>query len=69
MNSTDHDATNAYQSLVETLGHDDPRWAFGTGVEDVQAEITSPVPDGVISRPEENAATIRRILAERRAAA
>jgi ring-1,2-phenylacetyl-CoA epoxidase subunit PaaC len=43
----DHDATNAYQSLVETLGHDDPRWAFGTGVEDVQAEITSPVPDGV----------------------
>jgi ring-1,2-phenylacetyl-CoA epoxidase subunit PaaC len=45
--NTDHDATNAYQSLVETLGHDDPRWAFGTGVEDVQAEITSPVPDGV----------------------
>jgi ring-1,2-phenylacetyl-CoA epoxidase subunit PaaC len=45
--STDHDATNAYQSLVETLGHDDPRWAFGTGVEDVQAEITSPVPDGI----------------------
>jgi ring-1,2-phenylacetyl-CoA epoxidase subunit PaaC len=45
--ATDHDATNAYQSLVETLGHDDPRWAFGTGVEDVQAEITSPVPDGV----------------------
>jgi ring-1,2-phenylacetyl-CoA epoxidase subunit PaaC len=45
--STDHDATNAYQSLVETLGHDDPRWAFGTGVEDVQAEISSPVPDGV----------------------
>jgi ring-1,2-phenylacetyl-CoA epoxidase subunit PaaC len=45
--STDHDATNAYQSLVETLGHDDPRWAFGTGVEDVQAEIASPVPDGV----------------------
>ena len=45
--STDHDATNAYQSLVETLGHDDPRWAFGTGVEDVQAEITSPVPNGV----------------------
>jgi ring-1,2-phenylacetyl-CoA epoxidase subunit PaaC len=44
---SDHDATNAYQSLVETLGHDDPRWAFGSGVEDVQAEITSPVPDGV----------------------
>jgi ring-1,2-phenylacetyl-CoA epoxidase subunit PaaC len=45
--STDADATNAYQSLVETLGHDDPRWAFGTGVEDVHAEITSPVPTGV----------------------
>jgi ring-1,2-phenylacetyl-CoA epoxidase subunit PaaC len=45
--NTDHDATNAYQSLVETLGHDDPRWAFGTGFEDVQAEITSPIPDGV----------------------
>jgi ring-1,2-phenylacetyl-CoA epoxidase subunit PaaC len=44
---TEHDATNAYQSLVETLGHDDPRWAFGSGVEDVQAEITSPIPDGV----------------------
>ena len=43
----EHDATNAYQSLSETTGHDDPRWAFGTGVEDVQAEITSPVPDGV----------------------
>jgi ring-1,2-phenylacetyl-CoA epoxidase subunit PaaC len=50
--NTDHDATNAYQSLVETLGHDDPRWAFGTGVEARsglygQAEISSPVPDGV----------------------
>lgn len=40
------DPTNAYQALAETLGHDDPRWAFGTGVEDVQAEITSPVPEG-----------------------
>jgi ring-1,2-phenylacetyl-CoA epoxidase subunit PaaC len=38
---------NAYQSLAETTEHDDPRWAFGTGVEDVQAEITAPVPDGV----------------------
>jgi ring-1,2-phenylacetyl-CoA epoxidase subunit PaaC len=38
---------NAYQSLSETTEHDDPRWAFGTGVEDVAAEITSPVPDGV----------------------
>ena len=38
---------NAYQSLAETTEHDDPRWAFGTGVEDVAAEITAPVPDGV----------------------
>jgi ring-1,2-phenylacetyl-CoA epoxidase subunit PaaC len=43
----EQDATNAYQSLAETVGHDDPRWAFGSGVEDVQAEITSSVPDGV----------------------
>jgi ring-1,2-phenylacetyl-CoA epoxidase subunit PaaC len=44
----EHDATNAYQSLSETTGHDDPRWAFGTGiVTDAGAEITSPVPDGV----------------------
>jgi ring-1,2-phenylacetyl-CoA epoxidase subunit PaaC len=44
--TAEHDAANAYQSLAETTGHDDPRWAFGTGVEDVQAEITSPVPAG-----------------------
>lgn len=43
----EYDSTNAYQSLAETTGHDDPRWAFGTGVEDVQAEITSAVPGGV----------------------
>jgi ring-1,2-phenylacetyl-CoA epoxidase subunit PaaC len=43
----DHDATNAYRSLADSVEHDDPRWAFGTGVEDVQAEITSPVPAGV----------------------
>ncbi|HVH21373.1 MAG TPA: 1,2-phenylacetyl-CoA epoxidase subunit PaaC [Pseudonocardia sp.] len=43
----EHDPTNAYQSLADSIEHDDPRWAFGTGVEDVQAEITSPVPDGV----------------------
>jgi ring-1,2-phenylacetyl-CoA epoxidase subunit PaaC len=43
----EHDATNAYRSLSETTGHDDPRWAFGSGVEDVAAEITAPVPDGV----------------------
>jgi ring-1,2-phenylacetyl-CoA epoxidase subunit PaaC len=45
--AAEEDATNAYQSLSETTEHDDPRWAFGTGVEDVAAEITSPVPDGV----------------------
>ena len=40
--------TNAYQSLGETTEHDDPRWAFGTGiVEEAGAELTSPVPDGV----------------------
>jgi ring-1,2-phenylacetyl-CoA epoxidase subunit PaaC len=43
----EHDATNAYQSLSETTAHDDPRWAFGTGFEDVEAEITAPVPEGV----------------------
>jgi ring-1,2-phenylacetyl-CoA epoxidase subunit PaaC len=43
----EHDPTNAYQSLARSVDHDDPRWAFGTGVEDVAAEITSPVPDGV----------------------
>ena len=43
----EEDVTNAYQSLAETVGHGDPRWAFGSGVEDVQAEITSSVPDGV----------------------
>ncbi|MCE3550684.1 phenylacetate-CoA oxygenase subunit PaaC [Pseudonocardia sp. RS11V-5] len=42
----EHDATNAYQSLSETTEHDDPRWAFGTGFEDVEAEISAPVPEG-----------------------
>jgi ring-1,2-phenylacetyl-CoA epoxidase subunit PaaC len=41
------DVSDAYRSLSETTGHDDPRWAFGSGVEDVAAEITAPVPDGV----------------------
>jgi ring-1,2-phenylacetyl-CoA epoxidase subunit PaaC len=41
------DPANAYRSLVETLDHDDPRWAFGSGVEDVHEEITAPVPGGV----------------------
>ena len=45
--AAEEDAANAYQSLSETTEHDDPRWAFGTGVEDVAAEITAPVPDGV----------------------
>ncbi len=45
--AAEEDAANAYQSLSETTAHDDPRWAFGTGVEDVQAEITAPVPPGV----------------------
>jgi ring-1,2-phenylacetyl-CoA epoxidase subunit PaaC len=46
--ATEEDATNAYQSLSETTGHDDPRWAFGTGiVEEAGAETTSPVPAGV----------------------
>jgi ring-1,2-phenylacetyl-CoA epoxidase subunit PaaC len=43
----EHDAGNAYRSLAETTGRDDPRWAFGTGAEHVRAEITSPVPDDV----------------------
>jgi ring-1,2-phenylacetyl-CoA epoxidase subunit PaaC len=36
---------NVYDSLAET--HEDGQWAFGTGFEDVQEEITAPVPDGV----------------------
>ena len=43
----EHDATNAYQSLSESIEHDDPRWAFGTGFEDVEAEIGADVPTGV----------------------
>lgn len=43
----DHDATNAYQSLADTVAHDDPRWAFGSGMGEVGAELTAPVPDGV----------------------
>ncbi len=45
--AVDEELSDAYRSLSETTGHDDPRWAFGTGVEDVAAEITAPVPDGV----------------------
>ena len=49
------DPSDAYRSLAESVGHDDPRWAFGTsgsgstgtGIEDLAAEITAPVPDAV----------------------
>ena len=42
------DLGDAYRSLSETTDHDDPRWAFGTGiVEEEGAELTSPAPDGV----------------------
>jgi ring-1,2-phenylacetyl-CoA epoxidase subunit PaaC len=41
------DATNAYQSLAETTGLDDPRWAFGgSGPDGAVAETDSPLPDG-----------------------
>lgn len=48
----EHDPTNAYQSLADSVEHDDPRWAFGAGIEadsgmHSQEEITAPVPDGV----------------------
>lgn len=43
----DEDATNAYQSLAGSVDHDDPRWAFGSGFEDMEADLTAPVPDGV----------------------
>ncbi|MFP5019479.1 1,2-phenylacetyl-CoA epoxidase subunit PaaC [Pseudonocardia phyllosphaerae] len=33
-----------YDALVEA---DDPRWAFGSGFDDVEADLTAPVPDGV----------------------
>src|SRR5580765_2593579 len=44
------DPGNAYQSLADSIEHDDPRWAFGVAVESGRhsaAEITSPIPDGV----------------------
>jgi len=43
----DHDAANAYRSLADSVAHDDPRWAFGTGLEQTGAEVDAPVPDGV----------------------
>ena len=43
----DEDATNAYQALSETVGQDDPRWAFGSGFDaELEADITAAVPDG-----------------------
>ncbi len=46
MTGTDTDE-NAYQALSETTANDDPRWAFGTGMDDeLAAEITALVPDG-----------------------
>ncbi|HEY2192684.1 MAG TPA: 1,2-phenylacetyl-CoA epoxidase subunit PaaC [Actinomycetospora sp.] len=47
----DHDATNAYQALAETLHGDEDRWAFGAGFDagfDAgTAEIDAPAPEGV----------------------
>jgi len=40
-----HPDESVYDSLAEA--HEDGQWAFGTGFEDVQEEITAPVPDGV----------------------
>ncbi|MQA12739.1 MAG: phenylacetate-CoA oxygenase subunit PaaC [Pseudonocardiaceae bacterium] len=49
--AADDDAGNAYRALAETTSDGDPRWAFGSGFDSgsdaVEAEITSPVPDGV----------------------
>ena len=42
----DEDTTNAYQALAGTIDHDDPRWAFGSGFEDAEADIVAGVPDG-----------------------
>jgi ring-1,2-phenylacetyl-CoA epoxidase subunit PaaC len=43
--SDTHPDESVYDSLAEA--HEDGQWAFGTGFEDVQEEITAPVPDGV----------------------
>ncbi len=40
-----HPDDSVYDSLAEA--HEDGQWAFGTGFEDVQEEITAAVPDGV----------------------
>jgi len=40
-----HPDESVYASLAEE--HEDGQWAFGTGFEDVQEEITAPLPDGV----------------------
>lgn len=46
MNESGSGSDTVWSSLTEDHGADG-QWAFGTGIEDVQAEITSPVPDGV----------------------
>jgi ring-1,2-phenylacetyl-CoA epoxidase subunit PaaC len=48
-NTSDPNPSDAYRSLAETVDHEDPRWAFGggAGTDDVVAEVTAPVPDGV----------------------
>ena len=40
-----HPDESVNDSLAEE--HEDGQWAFGTGFEDVQEEITAPLPDGV----------------------
>ncbi|MBP2366579.1 1,2-phenylacetyl-CoA epoxidase subunit PaaC [Pseudonocardia parietis] len=40
------DEDNAYQALAGTIDQDDPRWAFGSGFEDMEADLTAAVPDG-----------------------
>ncbi len=45
--TTDPDTANAYLSLAETTGRDDPRWAFGSPGEQAPAEVRAPVPSGV----------------------
>ncbi|MEQ3552931.1 1,2-phenylacetyl-CoA epoxidase subunit PaaC [Pseudonocardia nematodicida] len=38
-----HDDESVYDGLT---GHDDPRWAFGSGFAESEADIVAPVPDG-----------------------
>jgi len=45
----EQDLGDAYRSLSRTTAQDDPRWAFGAGLAEVegQVEVGAPVPDGV----------------------